>query len=515
MDNFKGDDRVRVLACGHVFHEMCIDVWLLQCSTVCPNCRLDTRIALGIASEDNDLEDSLSRSGHIELELIEDDCSLNDSSKSSKLTNKYLVDSNTFMFGEILGNSCAFAEMADAQEHVHPNSKFTMQREHKVVVVFVLTLLYFFVEIVVGYLFSSLALVADSFHMLSDLLALVVGFFAFRMSRSRSHSHSLTYGLQRAEVLGALLNSVFLLALCFSLLIQVIQRFFQIEETRNPMIIVIVGSCGLLLNLFSMFLFYDEGGHAHSHGAHSHDHGSDNSLLNPKKSPHSHNDTENSEAHIHYSPSIRNRHNSVPDSTQLKEEEVKLENVDLDSNKKLLLPLSSPLTKSTDSISKTLPLPEESRFRIIEVANRIADPETHSHHSDNHQHHDDGDHGHNHANSHVNLNMRGMFLHVLGDALGSVGVIISALVAVPGGVSIERLEADILFLDDVDEVHELHVWQLSDNKMIGSVHIITLLAESTLDMSRTSNMKLIENIKSVFHAYGIHSTTVQLECVKQ
>ena len=49
--------------------------------------------------------------------------------------------------------------------------------------VFVMTALFFLVELVVGYIINSMALVADSFHMLSDVLALVIAFLSLRVSR--------------------------------------------------------------------------------------------------------------------------------------------------------------------------------------------------------------------------------------------------------------------------------------------------------------------------------------------
>ena len=41
---------------------------------------------------------------------------------------------------------------------------------------------FFLVEIIVGYITNSIALVADSFHMLSDVVALIVGFASVRVS---------------------------------------------------------------------------------------------------------------------------------------------------------------------------------------------------------------------------------------------------------------------------------------------------------------------------------------------
>lgn len=46
----------------------------------------------------------------------------------------------------------------------------------------VFTSSFFLVEIVVGYVTNSIALVADSFHMLSDVVALIVGFASIRVS---------------------------------------------------------------------------------------------------------------------------------------------------------------------------------------------------------------------------------------------------------------------------------------------------------------------------------------------
>ena len=58
--------------------------------------------------------------------------------------------------------------------------------------------------------------------MLSDVLSLVIGFLAVVYSRKNSKYN--TFGWARAEVLGALANAVFLLALCFTIIVSAIQR---------------------------------------------------------------------------------------------------------------------------------------------------------------------------------------------------------------------------------------------------------------------------------------------------
>ncbi|KAH9444205.1 hypothetical protein Pst134EB_026584 [Puccinia striiformis f. sp. tritici] len=47
------------------------------------------------------------------------------------------------------------------------------------------------------------------------------------MTGNSKRSHEYSYGWQRAEVLGALINGVFLLALCFSIFLEAIQRVFE------------------------------------------------------------------------------------------------------------------------------------------------------------------------------------------------------------------------------------------------------------------------------------------------
>ena len=69
---------------------------------------------------------------------------------------------------------------------------------------FTLTTSYFLVEIIVGHLTNSMALIADSFHMLSDIAALIIAFISVKMAPKSWDKN--TYGWARAEVLGNYLN---------------------------------------------------------------------------------------------------------------------------------------------------------------------------------------------------------------------------------------------------------------------------------------------------------------------
>ena len=126
------------------------------------------------------------------------------------------------------------------------------------IIVIVLTSWFFFVEIVVGYLTKSNALVADSFHMLSDIISLIIGLTALRFSKKES-SEKNTFGWARAEVLGSLINAVFLLALCFTIVVDSISRFLKPEPLEKIDLMLGVGAGGLLLNLISLLLFAIQG----------------------------------------------------------------------------------------------------------------------------------------------------------------------------------------------------------------------------------------------------------------
>ncbi|CAO3623898.1 unnamed protein product [Cunninghamella blakesleeana] len=302
-------------------------------------------------------------------------------------------------------------------------------RTNRIYFMMVLTTAFFIAEIVIGYYTSSLALVADSFHMLNDLISLIIALGAIRLAdKTNINQSKYTYGWQRAEILGALLNGVFLLALCFTILMEAIERFVRMEPTTNPMLVLIVGCSGLAFNIVGLFLFHEHG-HGHSHDDHGHSH---------------------------------------------------IEKQD--------------------------------------------------------HHHENGGH----------LNMKGIFLHVLGDALGNIGVIVSALViwltpyswrfyldpvisllisiiifmsalplvkktslillqGVPSSINLDQIRKSLEEIPDVYSVHELHIWQLSDTKFIASLHVLLLSEDNYMELSNQMRQKL--------HEFGVHSSTIQPEYV--
>ncbi|CAF0718100.1 unnamed protein product [Brachionus calyciflorus] len=123
----------------------------------------------------------------------------------------------------------------------------------------VMTFSFFLVELIVGQMTKSITLITDSFHMLSDSLALIVGLFSVIIAARKTNKN--TFGWVRAEILGGLINSVFLVSVCLGMFVEAIERFFEPKQIEDPKLMLIVGSIGLGINLVGLFIF----GHAHSH----------------------------------------------------------------------------------------------------------------------------------------------------------------------------------------------------------------------------------------------------------
>src|SRR2546425_2723285 len=107
---------------------------------------------------------------------------------------------------------------------------------------------------------NSLALLADSGHMLTDVAALSLSFFAIKFA-SRRATPRMTYGFYRVEILAALLNGVFLVLIALYIFYEAYHRFINPPAVKaNWMLVVAI--IGLLANLASAWILF--GKHRHS-----------------------------------------------------------------------------------------------------------------------------------------------------------------------------------------------------------------------------------------------------------
>lgn len=130
----------------------------------------------------------------------------------------------------------------------------TSGNERRIRNVFILTFGYAIVQAIGGWWSGSLALIADSGHMVSDAAALFLALIAYRIA-SRSPDAVRTYGFHRVRVLAALANGASLLLLVVWIAWEAVGRFFKPTEVlAGPMLGVAI--VGLLVNLAGAFILH-------------------------------------------------------------------------------------------------------------------------------------------------------------------------------------------------------------------------------------------------------------------
>jgi cobalt-zinc-cadmium efflux system protein len=103
-------------------------------------------------------------------------------------------------------------------------------------------------EVVGGIFTNSLALISDAGHVLIDLLALLLAYFAMRLTR-RGTTKTFTFGYYRAEILAAVTNGVVLILLTLYIFYQSYLRFLSPQKINGPEMFVIA-IIGLAANLY-------------------------------------------------------------------------------------------------------------------------------------------------------------------------------------------------------------------------------------------------------------------------
>ncbi|WP_421918927.1 cation diffusion facilitator family transporter [Marinifilum sp.] len=107
-------------------------------------------------------------------------------------------------------------------------------------------------QVVGGFISGSLVLLSDALHNFSDVLALIISWFASKLS-GRKQSARQTFGYKRAEILAALINAVSLIVIAFFLLKEAIERLGE-PQNINSGIVMILGGVSIVLNGLSVLL---------------------------------------------------------------------------------------------------------------------------------------------------------------------------------------------------------------------------------------------------------------------
>ncbi|KAM6217645.1 calcium/manganese antiporter SLC30A10 isoform 3-T3 [Rhynchocyon petersi] len=314
-------------------------------------------------------------------------------------------------------------------------------RSFRLILMTIVSILLFVMELVIAYIGNSLSLASDAFAVLSHFVSMIIGLFGVRVSNITQHKKS-TFGFIRADVVGAFGNTIFAVALMFSILVEAVKRFINPQKTEKPLLVLSAGIIGLFFNILNYIIFLD----------------------------------------CCYCAASRPQGDA----------------------------------ETGDSLN-TQNKPEE----MIEKEKKSEA-----------------------------LNIRGVLLHVMGDALGSVVVVITAIIfyilplnrdvpcnwqcyidpsltvimviiilssafpliketasillqMVPKGVDVEKLMSKLSSVPGISNVHEVHIWELVSGKTIATLHIKYENDKAYQDAS--------VKIREIFHNAGIHNVTIQFE----
>jgi cobalt-zinc-cadmium efflux system protein len=125
--------------------------------------------------------------------------------------------------------------------HTHGMAKKTLS------LAFFLTMIILVAELIGGYLANSLALLSDAGHVLTDIFALGLAWFATAQAE-RPANASKTFGYHRVSILAAMVNAVTLIVIALAILWEAWSRF-QHPQPVQPLIMFLAAGIGIAVNL--------------------------------------------------------------------------------------------------------------------------------------------------------------------------------------------------------------------------------------------------------------------------
>lgn len=133
----------------------------------------------------------------------------------------------------------------------HNHNEININRAFKLGIF--LNLVYIVVELLVGFIINSMALIADAGHNFSDVLGLALAWGAVILAKSLPTPER-TYGFRKGTILAAFLNSLLLLVAIGAILIESIRNFSNVGNIPGTSIII-VALIGVIINAFTALLF--------------------------------------------------------------------------------------------------------------------------------------------------------------------------------------------------------------------------------------------------------------------
>jgi len=377
---------------------------------------------------------------------------------------------------------CGFADAGSISKDSEERS--TSMR--KLLMAVILCFVFMTVEVIGGIKANSLAILTDAAHLLSDVAAFAISLFSLWAAGWEATPRQ-SYGFFRIEILGALVSIQLIWLLAGILVYEAIDRIIAGPKSVDGFLMFLVSAFGLVVNIImALLLGHDHGhghdGHGHGHG-HAHGHSHDGHSHSHGFTVSTHHDTKHTKDEHHHSHDDHTDHHTHEDRLH-----------------------------HHDHKELTQPLLDESK-------------------------------GGTKKKKQWNINVQGAYLHVLGDSIQSIGVMIGGAViwykpewqivdlictlifsvivlvttinmlrnilevlmeSTPREIDATKLERGLLDMEDVVAVHELHIWAITVGKVLLACHV-KIRREADADIVLD---KVIDYIQRV---YNISHVTIQIE----
>ncbi|KHG25265.1 Metal tolerance 1 -like protein [Gossypium arboreum] len=384
---------------------------------------------------------------------------------------------------------CGFSDAGTSSKDAEERSASM----RKLLIAVVLCVIFMSVEVVGGIKANSLAILTDAAHLLSDVAAFAISLFSLWAAGWEANPRQ-SYGFFRIEILGALVSIQLIWLLAGILVYEAIVRLINNTGEVYGFLMFLVAAFGLVVNIIMALLLGHDHGHGHGHGndhghAHSHSHSHSDHNHGVSVTTHHHQEGHSTGEHHH--------HHHHPEGH-----------------------------------SKT----------------------EHSHHHEETEHVKDEDHHHDvykeqskplldKPKKRRNINVQGAYLHVLGDSIQSIGVMIGGAIiwykpewkivdlictlifsvvvlgttikmlrsilevlmeSTPREIDATKLETGLLEMGDVVAIHELHIWAITVGKVLLACHV-KIRPEADADI-------VLDNvIEYIRREYNISHVTIQIE----
>ncbi|PHV25408.1 cation transporter [Janthinobacterium sp. BJB426] len=165
-------------------------------------------------------------------------------------------------------------EDLSAWQHEHVFGAASDKAERRARIVMWITLATMVLEIVAGWWYNSMALLADGWHMSSHALAIGLAAFAYAAARRYARDPRFAFGTWKIEVLAGYTSAILLLGVAVLMVVASVERLLSPQPIHYPQAMA-VATFGLAVNLVCALILGGHHDHHHGHGHEHHDHHDD------------------------------------------------------------------------------------------------------------------------------------------------------------------------------------------------------------------------------------------------